>query len=341
MHARDNARLMTDSTTPVPHTHRVTLLIAVFGVLVAGYALWRSDNVRDREDATRDRVQTLETANTSLRAELAASVERESKARAEQQTQWQQLADLPRQIRELASAQEDLRARADRPQRAWTRAEAIYLVELAQRRLSFDRDMPTAIVALELADARLASLHDVSVQPVRERIAKDLQALRAVPDPDRTGLVTRLSAIEAQVDRLPLKGTLVGARTVVVETDKAQSLLQRLWRSIVATFDRMISVRRVNDNHSEIVGLEEQALRRQHLSLLAFTAKHAVMRNDQASFQSALAEMQSWLAQYFDESPTVDAASQDIAAMMAIDIAPALPDISATTQQLMRNASPP
>ena len=46
MYARDNARPMTDSTAPAPHTHRVTLLIAVVGVLIAGYALWRSDNTR-------------------------------------------------------------------------------------------------------------------------------------------------------------------------------------------------------------------------------------------------------------------------------------------------------
>jgi uroporphyrin-3 C-methyltransferase len=238
----------------------------------------------------------------------------------------------------LATAQEELRARTDRPQRAWNRAEAIYLVELAQRRLGFDRDLPTAIVALELADARLASLHDASFQPVRERIARDLQALRAVPDPDRTGLIARLSAIETQIDQMPLKGTMVGKRSSDTGSDATQSFFKRLWLSIVATLDRMISVRRIKDGHSEIVTLEEQSLRRQHLSLLIYTAKQAVTRNDQISYKSTLTEMQSWLAQYFAESPTVDAANQDISAMLAADIAPLLPDISVATQLLTRTA---
>jgi hypothetical protein len=50
--------------------------------------------------------------------------------------------------------------------------------------------------------------------------------------------------------------------------------------------------------------------------------------------------MQSWLTQYFAESPTVDAANQDIGAMLAINIAPSLPDISVATQLLLRNAPP-
>jgi uncharacterized protein HemX len=102
----------------------------------------------------------------------------------------------------------------------------------------------------------------------------------------------------------------------------------------------MISIRRIKNSNSEIVTVEEQSLRRQHLSLLIYTAKQAVTRNDQTSYQSTLTEMQSWLTQYFAESPTVDAANQDIGAMLAINIAPSLPDISVATQLLLRNAPP-
>jgi hypothetical protein len=65
------------------------------------------------------------------------------------------------------------------------------------------------------------------------------------------------------------------------------------------------------------------------------------MRNDQIAFRSTLVEMQSWLVQYFHESSIVDAAGQEISAMMAIDLTPELPDISATTRLLVRNESPP
>jgi uroporphyrin-3 C-methyltransferase len=336
MRARDNARLMIDSTAPAPHTHRVTLLIALVGILVAGYALWRSDNTRDREDVTRDRVEQLETANAAVRAEFNAAMERDAKSRADLQAQWQQLVDLPRQVKDLAASHEDLRSRTERPQRAWSRAEAIYLVELAQRRLSFDHDTATAIVALESADARLAALRDSSLNAVRERIAKDLQALRAVPDPDRTGIAARLAGIEGQIERLPLKGVLVGQRTPQVEADTHQSIFQRMWRAVTDAFERMISIRRMSVGNSDIVTLEEQALRRQHLLLLAFAAKHAVMRSDQIAYRSTVEEMRAWVARYFGGSPAVAAAERELDALLAIDIAPVLPDVSAAAQMLTR-----
>ncbi len=338
MHARDNARLMTDSTAPAPHTHRVTLLIALAGILVAAYGLWRVDNTRDREDATRDRVQQLEAANVALRTELTAAIEQEAKLRSDLQMQWQQLADLPKRVKDLAASHEDLRSRTERPQRAWSRAEAIYLVELAQRRLSFDHDTATAIVALEAADTRLAALRDSSLNSVRERIAKDLQALRAVPEPDRTGIVARLAGIEGQIETLPLKGVLVGQRSPDVETDTPQSLLRRAWQAVVAAFERMISIRRVSDSNSGIVTLEEQSLRRQHLSLLAFAAKHAVMRNDQVAYRTAVDEMSTWLSLYFSGSPVVDTVTRELEALAVIDIAPVLPDVSTAAQMLGRVA---
>jgi uroporphyrin-3 C-methyltransferase len=329
---------MTDSAAPAPHTHRVTLLFALAGIVVAGYALWRVDNTRDREDATRDRVQQLETADTALRAELTAAIEQEAKSRAGLQMQWQQLADLPKQVKDLAVSHEDLRSRTERPQRAWSRAEAVYLVELAQRRLSFDHDTATAIVALEAADTRLAALRDSSLNGVRERIAKDLQSLRAVPDPDRTGIIARLTGIEGQIESMPLKGVLVGQRSLDVEVDTTQSIFQRAWQALVGAFDRMISIRRVSDANSGIVTLEEQSLRRQHLALLSFAAKHAVMRYDQVAYQSAIEAMRTWLSLYFSGSPAVDAATLELDAMLKIDVAPALPDVSTAAQMLTRVA---
>jgi uroporphyrin-3 C-methyltransferase len=329
---------MPDAAPPPPHSHRVTVLIAVVGVLVAGYALWRVDSVRDREDATRDRVQQLETANATLRAELTAAAERENKARIEAQEQWRAIASLPQQVRDLTAAHEDLRSRTERPQRAWSRAEALYLIELAERRLHFDRDIATAIVALETADARLASLRDASLNAVRERVAKDLQTLRAAPEPDRTGIMARLLAIEAQVERLPLKGSLVGQRAVEAETFESPSWFARTWRSTAGVFERMFVVRRLSKDNLAVVTVEEQALRRQHLSLLIFSARSAVLRSDASAYRVALDDAHKWLDQYFGGNASVQAAAEELAALAKIDIAPELPNVAGAAQMLARGA---
>lgn len=324
--------------TPAPHTHRVTLLIAIAGVLVAGYSLWRVDNTRDREDATRDRVQLLENANTALRNELNAQVEREAKSRAEFQKQWQQFAELPQQIKDLTASHDDLRARTERPQRAWSRAEALYLIELAQRRLSFDRDTATAIAALEAADSRLASLRDPTFAAVREQVAKGLQALRAVPEPDRAGTIARIAALEEQSELLPLKGVLVGKRIAEPVPAESASMAARVWANFSHAISSMFVVHHLEDGEGAVVSLEEQSLRRQHFALLAFSARHAVMRNDQADYKAAIDSMRNWIAQYFIESPLADVMTQELKSLSEIDIAPPLPDISRAAQQLIRAA---
>ncbi len=65
----------------------------------------------------------------------------------------------PRRAGRRAAAVEELLCRSKScaaapkgPERAWSRAEAMFLLELAQRRLTLDRDVETAIVALESAD---------------------------------------------------------------------------------------------------------------------------------------------------------------------------------------------
>lgn len=334
--ARDNAALMTESTPPPPHTHKATLLLAIAGLLVAGYGLWRGDTTRDREDATRDRVLELETANTALRAELSAAVERERTAREELQRQWREFASLPSQVRDLTASHEDLRARTDRPQRAWSRADALYLIELAQRRLNFDRDVQTAIAALEAADARLASLRDASLSAVRQRIARDLQALRAIPQPDIAGIMARLAAVEAQIGNVSLKGMLAGERIEVERSATTRSFVERAWDKVTGAFARLFVVHRLDDAHSATVSLDEQMLRRQHLSMLSFAARQAAMRGDRVTYSSAVTEMREWLQRYFSDSPATDAALQELSALSEIDVAPALPNVSGAAALLSR-----
>ena len=103
---------------------------------------------------------------------------------------------MPAQLAELGSAVEELSARTEAPQRGWARSEALYLLELAQRRVELERDVRTAIVAMESADARLSTLSDPALGEVRRLLAAELGALRAVPAPDLPQLLARLTAVE-------------------------------------------------------------------------------------------------------------------------------------------------
>ena len=179
------------------HTYsRLTTAIAVLALATAGYALMRLDSTRDRLDQVNDLSRTLDAERKVLRAELKSLSSRERQSTRQLDHRLDTLDEVPKQLQELASSVEELRGRAEGPERAWSRAEAMFLLELAQRRLVLDRDVQTAIIALESADTRLASLRDASLTPVRTQIARDLQSLRAIHQPDHTGILARLATAE-------------------------------------------------------------------------------------------------------------------------------------------------
>jgi uroporphyrin-3 C-methyltransferase len=244
---------------------------------------------------------------------------------------------VPQQLQELTSATEELRGRAEGPERAWSRAEAMYLLELAQQRLALDRDVDTAIVALESADARLASLRDASFAPVRQQIARDLQALRAVQRPDVTGISARIASLEERVTDLPVKGIIAAERSATPREELPQSFLPRAWAILRNSVASLIRVREVDEKAGGIVTQEEALLRREHLQLLLFSARSALARHDGDGYRQALASARKWLGESFDVAdPSANAVLKEVQALEPIDVDPQLPEISGSIAALRR-----
>ncbi len=320
------------------HTYsRFTTAVAVLALATAGYALWRLDATRDRLEDVATAARAHDAERELLRAELRSLDEREQRAAREVEVRLAALADVPRQVRELANATEELRGRAQGPERAWSRAEAMYLLELAQRRLALDQDVETAVVALEAADERLASLRDASFANVRQQIARELQALRAVRLPDTTGIIARLAGMEERALHLPVKGIVAAERRLSEQETLPQSFLPRAWAMLRNTFANLIRVRELDDTAGGVVTQEEALLRRAHLQLLLFAARTAVARHDADAYRNALSSARTWLGQLFDlSSPAAQVMLKELQALEPVHISPPLPDISGSSAALRR-----
>jgi uroporphyrin-3 C-methyltransferase len=315
----------------------LTTALAVLALATATYAVWRLDSTRDRLDQVNDLVRTLDADRTALQSELRAMSERERQTTRGLDARVQALAGLPKQVQDLTSAVEDLHGRTEGPQRAWSRAEALFLMEIAQRSLILDRDVATAIAALESADSRLASVSDPTLTSVRQQVATDLQELRAVRVPDRTGVLARLSAAEAEVPNVPVKGLLAIERESVERADLPSGFFARARAVARNALASLMRVRRVDELGGTVVTEDEQLVRRQHLQLLLFTARTAVARHDQPTYRSALASARQWLGAYFDsQAQATQTLLQEIQLLEAIEIDPRLPDISRSTEALQR-----
>jgi uncharacterized protein HemX len=103
----------------------------------------------------------------------------------------------------------------------------------------------------------------------------------------------------------------------------------------------MFVVRRLSADSLAVVTVEEQSLRRQHLSLVLFAARNAVLRSDLNAYRAALDDANGWLSQYFDGNPSTKAVVDELGMLVKIDIAPELPAITGAAQMLARGVLAP
>jgi uroporphyrin-3 C-methyltransferase len=318
------------------------MLLAVVGLafLLAAYAHWRFSQFAERNDRLRSQLTELRAAHDRLAGQIGLLQAQLQQSNDQVRTQWGELREVPAQVGELGQSVAELRARADAPQRSWVRAEALYLLELATRRLRLENDVPTAIAAMESADARLATVSDPAVAPVRAQLATELAALRAVNVPDITSVTARLAALEAGAGSFRVLGVPVSQARRLDEgaaaspdeggLRRAAQRLQQAWRDL-------FSYRRVDPERSRLVTQEEESLRRQLFELELFAARIAAAKRDRASYVLSIRAASDLLERAFDvRDPAVLAAREELAQLAAIDVDPATPEIGTAAQLLQR-----
>ena len=313
---------------------------AVLALLLALFAHWRFGQFDERIDRVRGQVAQLRESQELLQSQLQAMSAQQQTDAAALRRRVEELAEAPARIAELGRSLEEIRARTEAPQRVWIRAEALYLLKLAESRLELENDLRTAITAMEAADARLATVTDPGIDAVREQLNRELTALRAVPEPELAGVHARLVALERATASFPVVGVPVSsARRPEISEELPRSAWERAWKRIREASRDLFAMRRVDPATARLVTAEEEALRRQHLELLLFAARIAVMQQDELGYVDALRSAETWLTEFFDAGePDVAAALVEIDELVAIDIDPPHPEIGEAAIMLERVA---
>lgn len=316
------------------------MLFAVGGLalLLAAYAHWRFSQFDERIDRLRGQVIELRATQDRLGAQIGTVGTQLQEANAQVRSQIRLLREVPTQLGELGQSVAELRARTDAPQRSWVRAEALYLLELGARRLRLEHDVPTAVAALESADARLATLPDPAVAEVRAQLARELAALRAVDVPDISSVLSRLAAVEAAAADFRVLGVPVSSARRLDESEAAtESAFDRATRRLRQAWRDLFSYQRVDPAHSRLVTREEESLRRQQFELQLFAARIAAMQQDRPGYAQALQSAMEMLDRSFDSrDEAVSAARIELASLAAIDVDPTVPEIGTAAQLLQR-----
>ncbi|WP_421682670.1 heme biosynthesis operon protein HemX [Stutzerimonas urumqiensis] len=325
----------------------LALLIGAGGLLAGGYSLVQLQRVAEHEQ----RLQALD--GTAERTEQLARQEQALAARLTPLEQLPSADELDERRRLLGSLQSDMQDLSGRVEQVlgasreqWRLAEAEHLMRMAMLRLSAMQDVESAKALIREADLILRKQDDPGAFAARQELIDALEALRSLPDIDRTGLFLQLGALTGQASSLRAlaPGFEPGAS---VEQPQGQSA----WKRWLNELTRYV---RVDFNASGEVKplLAGQTLGQVRLALsLAFEqAQWAVLNANEEVYRQSLAQARAILTAHFSEENAarqalierIDALSERQVAVQLPSLAPAMQALRAYVdeQQAARDEAP-
>ena len=322
-------------------------LALVLVLALAGGAGWSVMQGMEREKNLKRRIVQLEkqvkVEDVDVQAELR-SLEQSldgkltsalAQARREAGSQAEQIGRFEQQLQAQA---ETLAAFSANDHESWLRAEAQYLLRLANQRVIMARDPESALALLGSADSILRRLDDASLHEVRAAVAAEQAALRAVPKVDVEGIYLRLSALVEQADRLVIFQMPDQEAQVVdegLEEDDWQVRLERGYEQAARKLSDYIVIRRRDVPMHALMDPQWEGLVRQNLRMVLEQAQVALLSGNQTLYVESLQRSQHWVEQFFDTDETAARAmSREIAQLESQTVQVILPDLTRSLRAL-------
>ena len=315
----------------------MALLAAIGAAALSGAVFWFWQAAQEEAEA-RGRAAAEERAERHRRAADERQALREEQAALRQRLEQQAEALVQREaaqrdfVTQAVAAINAPQAEAGR----WRLAEVEHLARLANYRLLMARDVDGARNLLALADEVLAEAKDPAFHDLRAQLAKDQAALGAFKGVDTQGVFLRLEAQKAQLERLPLRLPEYVAAGAAAEAPPAEdAAAPSLLGALRARLAGLVRFRR----HDAAAVRPLLAPRRaeylqQRLGLALDRAQLAVLRHDQAAYAASLTAARDWLRRFVDRTkPATRALTDEIDALLAIDLNADLPDIRESLAQ--------
>ena len=199
--------------------------------------------------------------------------------------------------------------------------EAELLLTMAAERLQLAGDMNGAIRATALADGVLSSLRDPALLNLRQTLAQELAAMRALPKDPRIDAAGELAALEAMLPQLAAGGP---ARHESNEQPTGSGL-QRLLNALVQIRP---------SGEQDLLSPADRSAGEAALSLEIALARTALDRGDQVAFRDSLQRMDSWLRRLYADGPLLRERRAHLRKLSTLPLTVDLPIAGSTLQQL-------
>jgi uroporphyrin-3 C-methyltransferase len=337
------------STQFKPRLPLILAIIAMLAVTIswfAGYRYWqhmKNDLVtmQERINSTFAQQQKLgkeiENARNALKLQ-DQSIAKQAAQTAEQDKKIKQESEqLSRQTEIMRQAVDQVSQKIGRSNNQWQLAEAEYLMRVANHRLSLNRDINTAITALQQADQKLLQSGNLGLISIRNTLAKEINQLKSVQQTDITGMAATLQGLAQQVNQLKLAGAaLTRSHTESSDSEKParrslDTILEDSWKG----FQQLIVVRKHEQPVSAMLPPSQQYFIYQNLQLQFETARLALLRQENIIFRSSLDTAIEWINSFFDiEQAAAKNMLENLQTLKSTELSPAIPDITSSLEQL-------
>ncbi len=217
----------------------------------------------------------------------------------------------------------------------WLLGEAEYYMQLANAQLQLAGNPELAVLALGMADERVAQLANPALTSVRIAIADEVATLSGMRTPDIEGITLKLASLARIVETLPLRPIERIADEAGEATDEEVGRLDRAWSSVKSATSGLVKHRTTDEEIMPLISPEAEYFLRTNLALQMQTARLALLRGEQQVFEESLSDASGWLELYFDANSsqvgaTVDSINELHGGMFAAET----PDISESLRLL-------
>jgi uroporphyrin-3 C-methyltransferase len=308
---------------------RAPLLLFVAVVLAAGLATLYWLDARERIGATQEelarRLRDIESDAREARSIARQSQEAVRDAHVK-------VAQLEARLSESQSQQLGLEAlyqELSRNRDEWQLAEIEQVPAIASQQLQLAGNVRAALLALQLAEARLARVDRAQLAPVRRAIARDIERLKALPVLDVASMSARIDSLVAGVDSLPLAFEERTERSTATKEISEKGFWSRLGSEVWSEVRELVIVRQVSTPEPPLLPPPHAYFLRENLRLRLLNARLSLLTRDEAGYRDDLQAAQAWIRRYYDtrSKPAADALGQ-LRQLSATSISFEMPTIS-------------
>ena len=323
----------TGSSTSAKALAGLALLIGAGGLALGGYSLWQLQQLAAAEDRQLEVLQ-----GTTEQTRQMAERERQLAARLGRLEQLPSASELEERRRLLAALQSDQQRLSGRVEQVlgasreqWRLAEAEHLLRMAMLQLSAMQDVKSAEMLVSEADLILQKQDDPGAYGTRQKLLEGLEALRSLPELDRTGLFLQLGALRGQSSQLRdlAPEFVVGEATAEsAEANRWQRWVDELTRYVRVDFDASADVK-------PLLAGQTLGQLRLALSLAIEQAQWAVLNGNAEVYRQALEQASTLLSDHFsEENGQARGLRERLEALSRREVAVNLPDLSPALQAL-------